>query len=383
MNLLFITQWYPNRQQPFFGIFVREHVRAAQSAGHRVQVLALSLHKSKHLFKKKMYDYTDEFGINTIHCELHSFLKDLIYHLPYLQQYFLIKTFNQAPQAFTPDIIHSQVIYPAGLWADALARKLNVTHIITEHWSRLSDFSSGIYFAKARKVYISAHRVLPVSAFLKKIIKEVVPELEEEKFRIVGNVVDSEIFHFQQGTNNTDSITFCAVATWQHKKKPDKMPELFIEALSKLQASTKQRIQLIMIGGGSRITELEQLCASAGIEARFTGFVSKEQIAEELRTVDFFVHASTIETFSIVVAEALASGLPVVCSNVGALPELIDESNGILCDNNVTAWTKALEEVIEKDYNRKEIAEKSYQRFSRKSIGKQLTEVYEDALQAK
>jgi glycosyltransferase involved in cell wall biosynthesis len=379
MNVLFITQWYPNREQTFFGIFVREQVRAVQSAGHTVQVLALSLHKSKELFKKKIYHYTDEFGIKTIQCEIHSIVKDLIFHLPYFQQYFLNRTIKQELEQLQPDIIHSQVIYPAGLWGGALAQQLHLPHVITEHWSRLSDFSSTIYFPKARKVYAAAHCILPVSTFLKKNIQRLVPELGDEKFTVTGNVVDSELFRYQPLENTTNELTFCAVATWQHKKKPDKMPELFIGALSQLQRNTGRHINLIMIGGGDRLNELRQLCKSAEISARFTGFIAKEQIAEEFRRVDYFVHASTIETFSIVVAEALASGLPVICSNVGALPELVDSGNGILCDNTLDSWSDALEQVLSIDYNREKIAEKLQTRFSRESIGRQITNVYEKA----
>lgn len=380
MNVLFITQWYPNRENPFFGIFVREQVRAAQSAGHTVQVLALSLHKSKGLLNKKIYHYTDEFGIKTIQCELHSRWKAALFHLPHLQQYFLNQAVQQELNQLPPDIIHSQVIYPAALWADALARKLNRPHIVTEHWSRLSDFSSSIYFGKARKVYAAATRILPVSNFLKKNIQMLMPELDDEKFTVTGNVVDAGLFHFRPSENTSDVLTFCAVATWQHKKKPDKMPELFIGALSQLQRKLNRRIRLIVIGGGDRLDELRQRCSSAGVDARFTGFIPKEKIAEEFRQVDFFVHASTIETFSIVVAEALASGLPVVCSRTGALPELVDLSNGILCDNTLQSWTDALEQVIEHDYDRFGIAEKIKNRFSLDAIGIQLTQVYETAI---
>lgn len=380
MNVLFITQWYPNREQAFFGIFVREQVRAVQSAGHAVQVLALSLHKSKELFKTKIYHYTDEFGIRTIQCEIHSLLKDLIFHLPYFQQYFLEKAIKQELAQLQPDIIHSQVIYPAGLWGGALARHFQVPHVITEHWSRLSDFSKSIYFGKARKVYAAAHGILPVSIFLKKNIQRLVPELGDEKFTVTGNVVDSELFRHHPTENTTNELTFCAVATWQHKKKPDKMPELFIGALSQLQRKTDRHIKLIIIGGGDRLHELQQLCKSAGIDAQFTGFIAKEQIAEEFGRVDYFVHASTIETFSIVVAEALASGLPVICSNVGALPELVDSGNGILCDNTLTSWSNALEQVLTIDYNREKISEKLQSRFSRESIGSRITQVYEKAI---
>lgn len=376
MNILFVTQWYPNRQQPFFGIFVREHARAVQSAGHLVQVLALSLHKSRTIFKKKVYQYTDEYGIRTIQCELHSYFKDILFHLPAFQQYFLNQTYTHENNRFTPDIVHSQVIYPAGIWGDELSRRLKVPHVITEHWSRLADFSKSIYFKKAGKVYAEAGAILPVSGFLKSNIQRVITGLNDNKFTIIGNVVDEDIFSFRNIDKPSGELVFCAVATWQHKKKPDKMPELFIDALSALQNRLSIKVKLVMIGGGNKVAELEQRCSDAGLSARFTGYLSKEKIAEELHQADYFLHASTIETFSIVVAEALSCGLPVVCSNTGALPELIDNSNGLLCENTLSSWTEAIQKLTENQYDRTHIASQLHQRFSHESIGKKLAEVY-------
>lgn len=376
MNILFVTQWYPNREQPFFGIFVREHARAVQSAGHKVQVLALSLHRSKKLFHKKIYHYTDESGIRTTQCELHSRLKDLLYHLPRLQFYFLKKAYREECGQEKFDLVHSQVIYPAGIWGHSLAEQLKIPHIITEHWSRLADFSKGSYVGIARKAYSSAGAILPVSAFLKQNIQRVFPELNEQAFTIVGNVVDNTCFFYKTPEKQPNELTFCAIATWQHKKKPDKIPELFIEALSQLQKNESRKIKLVMVGGGNKVADLKQACVNANINARFTGYLSKEKIAEELHQVDYFVHASTIETFSIVVAEALACGVPVISSNTGALPELIDSDNGLVCENTLQAWTETLQKATTTAYDRKQIAEKLQQRFSRESIGKKIAAIY-------
>jgi alpha-1,6-mannosyltransferase len=48
--------------------------------------------------------------------------------------------------------------------------------------------------------------------------------------------------------------------------------------------------------------------------------------------VDAFVHAGVHETFGLVVLEAMACGRPVVAMRAGALPELVDESAGVLAD---------------------------------------------------
>ncbi|HEY5509168.1 MAG TPA: glycosyltransferase, partial [Paludibacter sp.] len=173
-------------------------------------------------------------------------------------------------------------------------------------------------------------------------------------------------------------IRFCAVATWANKKVPDKMPELFIEALAKLQTNLKQTIILTMIGGGDKVDELTKLCIQKGLESEFLGYQTKTEIAQQLQLSDFFVHASTIETFGVVTAEALMCGTPVICSNVGALPELIDESNGILCENSVDSWIVGLRKAISTSFNNKEISGKIKQKYSLLEIGKQFSSVYSE-----
>lgn len=57
-----------------------------------------------------------------------------------------------------------------------------------------------------------------------------------------------------------------------------------------------------MIGGGDRLNDLKELCSKNELEAYFTGYIPKKLIAEHLQQADYFVHASTIETFGVVVA---------------------------------------------------------------------------------
>jgi glycosyltransferase involved in cell wall biosynthesis len=78
-----------------------------------------------------------------------------------------------------------------------------------------------------------------------------------------------------------------------------------------------------------------------------------------------------------VIVEALMTGTPVICSNVGALPELIDETNGVLCKNNVSDWILGLEKIIQTDFDNKLIAEGVKNRFSYEKIGNEIASVYD------
>lgn len=382
MNILFLSSWYPSKKNPNFGIFIKEHAHAIHNAGNNIVVVSLIILKDKHLFKYSKSDFRDEHGVRTIQIEINSSLKDYLYYLIFFQYFVVLKAVNDLIKSgFKPDIIHSNVIYSAGIMGNWLAGRFHIPHVITEHWSRMENFmSKPVLSTMALKAYKNSEIIIPVSEFLKKKLLHIIPAIKDKEFKIVGNVVDSTIFNFKEKNNISTEVHFCAIATWNNKKEPDKLPELFIEALSEFQKVTEKKVFLDIIGGGDKVPELKKLCRDKGLHTNFTGYISKTEISSYLQKSDFFIHASTIETFGIVVAESLSCGTPVICSNVGALSELIDDSNGVLCNNTIEDWAKGLSVLMQKEFNLQYISDQIKEKLSLQSIGKQYTAIYEKSV---
>jgi alpha-1,6-mannosyltransferase len=88
-----------------------------------------------------------------------------------------------------------------------------------------------------------------------------------------------------------------------------------------------------------RLGEPYHLLLIGGAESRRDGNVTRipycrdnRQLATYLASADAFVHAGVHETFGLVVLEAMACGRPVVAMRAGALPELVDDSAGVLAE---------------------------------------------------
>jgi glycosyltransferase involved in cell wall biosynthesis len=65
----------------------------------------------------------------------------------------------------------------------------------------------------------------------------------------------------------------------------------------------------------------------------FTGYVAEAEKPEHFNLGDVFFFPSAMEGFGLTVAEAMSSGLPVVASNRGSIPELVvDGEGGFVCD---------------------------------------------------
>ena len=80
------------------------------------------------------------------------------------------------------------------------------------------------------------------------------------------------------------------------------------------------------------IEEVRKADSDMREKIRMTGQLSKQEIAEEMRKAAFLVFPSERETFGLVIAEAMAMGLPVVVGDRTAPPEFVDEDSGILVD---------------------------------------------------
>jgi len=95
----------------------------------------------------------------------------------------------------------------------------------------------------------------------------------------------------------------------------------------------KHGVMLNIIGTGSRADEYKKLAKDLKIDKRveFSGRVEHEKLPERYANADLFVFPSRRESFGLVLAEAMAAGLPVVSTKVGAIPEVVEDGEaGIL-----------------------------------------------------
>jgi glycosyltransferase involved in cell wall biosynthesis len=91
-------------------------------------------------------------------------------------------------------------------------------------------------------------------------------------------------------------------------------------------------------------------------------------LSTHYHSADFFLHGSDYETFSIVSIEALFTGTPVIGSRVGVLPEVIDDSNGVLCDNSVESWVLGITKAMDLSYDHEAISVKAKEKFSERNV---------------
>jgi glycosyltransferase involved in cell wall biosynthesis len=164
---------------------------------------------------------------------------------------------------------------------------------------------------------------------------------------------------------------------------PIKNVRMLIEAIPTVRARVPEAVALI-VGEGSEERALKELAASLGVadSVIFAGYVPHEDLPAFYRTADVFALTSTFDNSPNVVLEAMASGLPAVCTDVGGVREFVDARGGELVPlGDETALGTALASWLESPprraqagaHNRRLVLE----RYSWRVSAERLLRVYE------
>jgi glycosyltransferase involved in cell wall biosynthesis len=106
------------------------------------------------------------------------------------------------------------------------------------------------------------------------------------------------------------------------RKNLDFLLDVFIDV-----SNQRSDAYLVIIGEGELRPALQYKVKQVGLNHKilFTGFVSEMEKIQWLNAADIFVSASSMEGFGLNVVEAMACGKPVIVSNAGSLPEIVEQ----------------------------------------------------------
>ncbi|MDQ7734490.1 glycosyltransferase family 4 protein [Halomonas sp. SpR1] len=127
--------------------------------------------------------------------------------------------------------------------------------------------------------------------------------------------------------------------------------------------------------------QLQNAIAGTELKNKVTFLGHRSDLADILPVLDIVCIPSKNEAFGLTIIESMACGLPIIGSNSGSLPELVDANSGVLVEPfNVPAWRDAMEALIRNESQRKAMGRAARQRveqhFSNKQHVKRLIEYY-------
>lgn len=175
------------------------------------------------------------------------------------------------------------------------------------------------------------HRYIAVSRDLASYLQQKVG-VPPARIAQIYNGVDAERFHPAgerredvpcAGFAGPENFVIGTVVRMQDVKDPVNLARAFVRLLQ-MAPDGARRMRLVMVGDGPLREQVRLLLAGAGVEhcAWLPG--ERNDVARIMRSFDLFVLPSLAEGISNTILEAMASGLPVLATDVGGNPELIE-----------------------------------------------------------
>lgn len=180
------------------------------------------------------------------------------------------------------------------------------------------------YFEK--KALQSATSIIPVSLWMKSQIDDIIGL--DSKTVFIPNGIDYEKYCANESSDNLIHPSILFVGRLIEIKGVD----ILIKALSIVKTSYP-KIHLYVGGDGNQCKNLRLLTSELDLinNITFLNFMPENEVIQMLSSADIFVLPSRFENAPMALMEALASGVPVIASNVGGIPHILDNGRiGIL-----------------------------------------------------
>ena len=325
MNILVIPTWYPNGTDKLMGIYHKEYCKALSKIDNiHIDMLYIDRQRLnapiKYLTMQKQ-EIIKEDGykvyikkILNIHKISESLeMKKYVYALEKLYLEY-IKNNKK------PDILHAEVMIPAGYAACVIGKKYNIPVVITEHASYFKRFFEGKN-KKYSDLCISYAHLTSVSKYMAKEISKY------KACDVIPNLVDTDSFKIKkEKVNGLQLVTTSALRQGKRVDDIIKALKILIEKHHLTDA------ELTIIGDGFLEDYYKEKCHELNMDnyVKFVGRKTKKEISEIYKSKNIYVNASELETFYIPGIEALASGLPIVSTKCLGPEEYITKECGEL-----------------------------------------------------
>lgn len=370
-HILFLPEWYRNPTDEQLAVFVEKHARAA-ALNYQVSLIycgPFSTSGEVEMTYKKHEHFTEYFCFypkagNAFKAYKHFLKAHEICFKKVIEDHGV------------PELVHLHMLFRNYVAYEKVYAKKAPHFMITEQWSgylsgayqKLGFFKKHWYKKAFRSSLINTGVSVKLATAIDKLFKTRKPTV------VLPNI--AEATHTGQ-KKNTDELRILVVADLV-----DKIKNISGVIVAFAQAKLDRRALLTIVGDGIDRASLEQLAAEQPLDNRkieFKGRYENAQVLVAMQENDFLITNSYHETFSMVTAEALLAGMPVICTRCGGPEEFVNEANGILID---TGNTEQLKSAIEKmsrqhsSYLTSDLSQPVLEKFGIEAVGHQLQKIY-------
>ncbi len=364
LKILLVTNLYPNQFELTRGIFTEQIVRCLR-VKNEVEVVApvpwvppfiknivKKNHKSlpKVCFHNEVKVYHPAYVVIP---KVGRWLYGILFFLG------IFNTLRKIKKTYKPDVINVHWMYPDGFGTVVAARLLGipvVTHSLGCDINESATYPSRRFFIKLALKWANFN--ISVSEELRK--KTVHLGSSPKLTATIMNGVNPELFHprdkilLRQNLNLPEDKTLFLYAG---NFNIEKGLEILIRAFSQVHEKYDNAL-LVVVGSGPLDRQIYQLVETLNIGKKivFVGRVMHSQVPEYLAAADYLCLPSLREGCPNIVLEALSTGVPVLSSQVGAVPEMLNSQEhelGLMAQpNNVDEFANIIAQSQSMDWQR-------------------------------
>ena len=282
------------------------------------------------------------------------------------------------------DVIHVQCVSSNAPYAGRASRDLDLPFVVSSHGELTMDANHAFERSStARSILRSALAEADIITGCSRYVLDEIDRFSQgrhsSKMRVIYNGID---------------LKECGQAVAEVRNRPyllglgrlvpQKGYDVLIRSF-KLLASDLPDHELLIAGDGPTSRQLRDLARALEIESRvhFLGWVDHRRALDLMAGADAFVLCSQHEPQGIVLLEAMAVGCPVFASSGGGVPEIVDDSNGVLFPiGDYRALAHRLHEVLSDESSKADFCDAGREtaaQFSLETLTSQYQDAYDDA----
>lgn len=275
------------------------------------------------------------------------------------------------------DLVHVH-LFPAQLWAALAASRSTCRLVTTEHstwnarrhwWFRPVD--AFMYSRYAQIACISDAAAAQLGRWCPSV---------KDKLRVVPNGIVVERFSDASPAALTPISESMIRAVFVGRLDPLKDHPTLLHALERA-----PRIHLLLLGDGPLRESVEGLARELRVADRVTFMGFRNDVPQILKACDIYVHSSISEGFGLAACEAMASGLPVIATDIPGLAQLVKGAGMLTPPGDSESLARALNELAGSAEKRSRMSEASHLRAGEFSIDRTVegyVKMYEEVLRS-
>ena len=340
MKIGVITSAYPEFEDDPHGIFIHRLMREINKQGHEVHILApYTGEKTEYMLdgvniKKFNYFYPKKYQRLAGRSGMIDNVKEGFFVKLQFVTFIFFNVINSCRKLKDMDIIHVQWPIPNGLGALFLKIFYKIQYLNTIHGEEVY-LSKRYHTIPILKLLVnhSSKTLTNSSATLKACLDS---GLKSEKLEIIPFGVDTNFFRPINIQKDENIFQILAVGYLIERKGFEYLIKAMKEVLKE-----HYKVKLKIVGSGPLETQLKTLIKDLKLEnnIQIISNLSDEELVEFYNSSDLFVLPSIVDSqgntegLGVVLLEAMACELPVIGSNIGGIPDIIqDHETGLLVD---------------------------------------------------